>query len=137
MLCPTEAGMKRGGYPIRLLEELSPADPDHVPAGELEIEVAAVVALEGNSRVVGAPAVRLHYDALLRPVEVDFVSGHHGVHCRARETGRSHEVQKAALELVAREWRLVVEVAQEAAQGARASAAVGSGERVVQGAEIK
>jgi hypothetical protein len=137
MLCGVEPGAKCGDYPIRLLEELSPADPDHVPAGELEIEVAAVVALEGNLCGVGAPAVRLSYHSSLRPVKVDFVSGHHGVHCRPREAGFSYEVQKAALELVAGGRRLVVEVAQQATQSARAPAALGTGKRVVQGAEIK
>src|SRR2546428_183826 len=125
MLCPLEPGAKRGGYLLPPPQGPSAAGPGHGPARGLEIEVAAMVALEGNSCVVGAPAVRLHYDALLRPVEVDFVSSHHGVHCRPREAGLYHEVQKAALELVAGEWRLVVEVAEQAAEGACASAPVG------------
>src|SRR5437870_271761 len=101
MLCAVEPGAKRGGYLIRQLEELAPADPDHVPATELEIEVAAVVALEGNLCVVGAPAIRLHHQSLGRPMEVHLVSRDNGVHRRPWEAGFSHEIEKAPLELAA------------------------------------
>ena len=49
-----------------LLVDLTPREPNHVVSGELEVEIAAPILLEGMGVVVDAAAVGLDHEAVLR-----------------------------------------------------------------------
>ena len=60
----TAAGISAARRRARLVHDLAPADPDHVPAGERELEVAAAILLELMRRVVGRAPVGLDDQAM-------------------------------------------------------------------------
>jgi hypothetical protein len=79
-----ESRFEHSDEAVLLIDDLPPSDPHDVPAGQLEIEVAAAVALEGEGVTVGRATVGLDHEPLRRPVEVDLVSGDEAVDDRPR-----------------------------------------------------
>ncbi len=78
----------------RLTGRLPVRDPHDALPGELQVGVAAPVALEGRARGVVCPAVELHDEVVVRPVQVDLVAGHFDVRLRHRETSASDQRQE-------------------------------------------
>jgi hypothetical protein len=122
---------------VRLRDDLAPACPYDVPAGELQVEVAPAVALEGERMIVGSAAVGLDNETGGRPVEVDLVSGDETVDDRRRQTCQPNHLEEAPFELAPDERRLVGELGEQAAQRPRAAPAVRAGEGVLERSAVE
>ncbi len=101
-----EASGQQRGDAARLLVDLTPGEPDHAEAGQLEVEVSGAVRLEGVRVVVDAAAVGFHHELVGRPVEVDAVGLLVAVDDGVGQAGPPDQLQEAPLQLAAGERQL-------------------------------
>ena len=107
---------------VRVADDVVPAKAQHVPAGQLQVEVTPAVAAESDGVVMEGAAVGLDDEPMLRPVEVDLVHADVSVDDRQRQTGAPHEGIEAPLQLPVDRRSLVGELGDQLAETRHATA---------------
>jgi hypothetical protein len=92
---------------MRLVDELSPRDPDDAVAGGDERGVPAAIALERGAVAVVGEAVDLNDQPLCLPHRVDLSARDRRVRMRPREPGRADQSPEPAFPFGPRDLRLL------------------------------